>query len=684
MSKISTYIIALVSFLCLSGIVTSQARWEVLSGPNGGEFHSIFCYNDNLYLGNAFHRIVFKSTDAGNSWSKFTAPKNLETSENIVGDISNILADKNGLVYAGKNGAVLVGDTVFSSNKNGLYRHQIGSPYWFYVNHTITDADFTTIDDSGSIYVASEFKIIQLKNFGRSEPTIFYMGPYGSIIRCIQFNTDHTIYFAVDSLFNKSADYGKSWRTTSLGATVYRFIVTPQYGLLASTNKGIFRSTDSGENWLSIGLDEFTVYSTVVDSKGNIYSATGVGLWKCTDVNLKNWTMLPATSMPTNVFAKDSAGILYAGTNYGLRYSTDNGMHWNTIDDNFFQVTALTIDQKKSLYAGSLGIVKYSLPISSSSKYALVSENRLGSAVYGTTELVTTQDNTLFASIYSTVLQSKDDGTSWKISGPIFNDIPFYAYGLTVTDEQQVYAAYGGHGVYFYDSFKDQWMSRYEGIFPKDVYCLLSDKQGRLYCGNFNGLWYSDNKGLSWTMPANDSLNGKFIQKLAKNSRGDLFAATNAGLFKSDNRGLSWKNIGTINTTLGFANSPFLALFPISDDTLFVSGLDGTTYRCIVDRPSSSGIKNKESMPEYYVLNQNYPNPFNPTTKIEFELPLASFTTLKIFDVLGREVSTLLAKVLEPGNYVHTWNATNYPSGVYFYSLQSGNFIETKKLLLQK
>jgi hypothetical protein len=92
----------------------------------------------------------------------------------------------------------------------------------------------------------------------------------------------------------------------------------------------------------------------------------------------------------------------------------------------------------------------------------------------------------------------------------------------------------------------------------------------------------------------------------------------------------------------------------------------------------------KEQLPNQYQLFQNYPNPFNPATKIEFETPITSFITLKIFDFLGRELTTLVSEELEAGHHSRIWNASNYSSGVYFYSLQSGKYSQTKKLILQK
>jgi len=98
---------------------------------------------------------------------------------------------------------------------------------------------------------------------------------------------------------------------------------------------------------------------------------------------------------------------------------------------------------------------------------------------------------------------------------------------------------------------------------------------------------------------------------------------------------------------------------------------------------STSVFKNQsDEMPRGFSLSQNYPNPFNPSTVISFSLPRKSFVSLKIFDVLGREVSTIVSEEMSAGSYSRQLNAANMTSGVYFYRLQAGAFTETKKLIL--
>ena len=89
-------------------------------------------------------------------------------------------------------------------------------------------------------------------------------------------------------------------------------------------------------------------------------------------------------------------------------------------------------------------------------------------------------------------------------------------------------------------------------------------------------------------------------------------------------------------------------------------------------------------IPVAYVLKQNYPNPFNPSTKIEFSIPNGSFVSLKVFDMLGQEVATLVSEELRQGTYAKTFVGDGLSSGVYLYKLSAGSFSETKKFVLSK
>jgi hypothetical protein len=100
--------------------------------------------------------------------------------------------------------------------------------------------------------------------------------------------------------------------------------------------------------------------------------------------------------------------------------------------------------------------------------------------------------------------------------------------------------------------------------------------------------------------------------------------------------------------------------------------------------PESVTSNEDDIIAEGFILDQNYPNPFNPSTTIKYQIPEISFVTLKVYDVLGNEIETLVNSEKPAGNFEITWNAESVPSGVYFYTLQAGSFTETKKMMLMK
>ncbi len=149
-----------------------------------------------------------------------------------------------------------------------------------------------------------------------------------------------------------------------------------------------------------------------------------------------------------------------------------------------------------------------------------------------------------------------------------------------------------------------------------------------------------------------------------------------------------------LDTTFRLWNNSGDQYFSVHVPTLPTTGqLDPNNWILKTATPVSVGDE-EAGTPLAFRLDQNYPNPFNPNTSIGFSVPpgrdLASggqiseygLVTLKVFDLLGREVATLVHDVKQPGTYTTQWDASNIASGVYIYRLQSGDFIASRKLLL--
>lgn len=151
---------------------------------------------------------------------------------------------------------------------------------------------------------------------------------------------------------------------------------------------------------------------------------------------------------------------------------------------------------------------------------------------------------------------------------------------------------------------------------------------------------------------------------------------------------------GIVITDIDSQSNTIHAIELQSDGKILVGGISQSdspmlTSKFTLARYTGSsgnvGIKdiNQEQIASYYLL-PNYPNPFNPSTKISWQVPVGSWQTIKIYDVLGKEIATLVDEYKPAGSYEVEWDASNYPSGVYFYQLKADSFIEIKKMILIK
>ncbi|MBV6506058.1 MAG: Ycf48-like protein [Syntrophorhabdaceae bacterium] len=164
-------------------------------------------------------------------------------------------------------------------------------------------------------------------------------------------------------------------------------------------------------------------------------------------------------------------------------------------------------------------------------------------------------------------------------------------------------------------------------------------------------------------------------------------------ILSSVDGGITWQQQAIVGTVINSIYHLSAVSFGAMSDSVqawgvtlnqetYASGGQILTYRNRIGIVTS--VKGQASLPVEYDLSQNYPNPFNPSTSIRYALPIAQFVTLKFFNLAGQEVATLVRQQQTAGEHTISWNAKNLPSGVYMYRLKTGEFSETKKMILMR
>jgi hypothetical protein len=238
-----------------------------------------------------------------------------------------------------------------------------------------------------------------------------------------------------------------------------------------------------------------------------------------------------------------------------------------------------------------------------------------------------------------------------------------------------------------------------------------------LFIGTQTGVFRASFNGTNWeSVPV--GLTGRSVQALAA-AGAMILARTDDSLFLSTNSGSSWQVLHlsefTVNDVYAlaatgthfFAGKYYGGLYASTDNgsswsavdasltdnlvrSLAVNGPDlivGTTNGGVWRRPISELTAvdaGPGGVPQGFFLSQNFPNPFNPITTIRLTLINRQWTIVKLFDPLGREVATLLNEVKGPGTYSVRFDGSHLASGVYYYRLQAGDVVATRKLLLVK
>jgi hypothetical protein len=369
-----------------------------------------------------------------------------------------------------------------------------------------------------------------------------------------------------------------------------------------------------------------------------------------------------------------NSGYIFAGLkNVGVYRSADNGLNWTNAGMTNSTVHALaTINN--IILAGPQDITEVGMGIyrSTNNGDSWTSTNMTNQNVW---DIVISGSNIFAGSTYSGVYLSTNNGASWTQTA--LNNKHVFSLAILGSN---IFAGTIDSGIYISSNNGTSWT---ETSFNHGLWVYsLATIGNNIYAGtDSNGVYLSTNNGTTWTQTA---LNNQSILSIITMGN-NIFAGTDINcVYLSTNNGASWtlKNQGLSSVT------KLRRLF-ISNNYIFAGTKDSSVFRRSYSEIIGITTISTE-IPSAFSLGQNYPNPFNPTTKIRFAITKASvgqtflFVTLSVFDIMGREVATLVNEQLAPGTYETTFDGSALSSGTYFYKLTSGDFSQTKRLTLLK
>lgn len=366
---------------------------------------------------------------------------------------------------------------------------------------------------------------------------------------------------------------------------------------------------------------------------------------------------------------------IYVAGSLGLFKSTDNGDSW---------VDVAPFTNKKQFMA--IDCFEKRLVTRSEEEGFFYSDDggrtwNLFNLPVGTDICFIAKDNYYFASIVTDsyvpkLAISTDYGNTWYI-----NPTPIQGEKITsmnfIGDTLLVGSVFGKF--YFSDDFGITWVNRSSGIHGSLIKSICNN--GRNVFILNDKMYHTTNLGITWKAitPVNWAVYKAAFLEIAKN-RLFVGGSQSMGINISDDYGITWK---FFNSGLTYRNS---VAINYNEKAVFICAQNpyGIFYYPFANMTFTSTSEEQSNILSNHTLFQNYPNPFNPSTTISFNLPNAEFTSLKVYDILGKQVAVLCEEELVSGNHSIIWDASNNSSGIYFYKLISGNYSETKKMILSK
>lgn len=521
--------------------------------------------------------------------------------------------------------------------------------------------------------------------------------PYNTSLYALGLNpaTKRLVTAGNGGVISTSADWGTNWSMISTSITV-QLLKRIQFlnantgyavggsAVTADSLGEIVKTTNGGAVWNKLAFNpKARVYSQFwLDEKiGWIGVAGANGIYKTTDggTNFTATTVTGMTSTPTWYEIKfvDANNGYAVGQSGNIVKSTDGGLTWTSLVSPF----GTTI-----IYSMHVFDVNNLIAVGGSGKgYRSTDGGATWTALsLGTGSLyyVSFVDKNLglICGSSGVLYKSTDGGASWNL---LTTGSTSTLYAARFQDQKIGWFAGSGGSIYYTTDAGATWTKVKTFLSSSTVYDIAI-KDGYIWLTNDGGAIvrnFSDPGAIPVELTSfTASVNGNSV-KLNWQTATEV---NNKGYFVERKNGNSnWESIAFIN---GKGNSVNISEYSFIDKPAVLGNYSYRLKQVDFDGTIDySGIVEVNmTAPSSFMLNQNFPNPFNPATTIRYSVPQASKVTVKVYDMLGKEVASLVNETKQAGNYEVVFNASQLSSGVYFYKMQAGSFTDTKKLTLIK
>lgn len=398
------------------------------------------------------------------------------------------------------------------------------------------------------------------------------------------------------------------------------------------------------------------------------------------------WNQQTTVGVMYSISAVNNTTAWACGPGSSIIRTTNGGQNWMTVNPvpvNITLYNIFAVDASTALVTGSESFAYVWKTTNGGGNWTqvLIQENGFLNAVHinpdGTGIL--TGDPVPFGGRWS-LWRTTNFGNSWDSSGmkvPSINYEFGFQNALHVNGTNYYFGSNDSR-IYVSTNSGSNWTARTTTI--KNPFSIWFNGTAGIAGGTSivtPGVNRSSNNGTSWTavtVPTTSPVGGLV------GDGSTFWIARGPVIYISTDNGITWAvDFNGDSPLTGSINHMCKAR---TGNKLWAVTSTGNIYYSDGVLSGVSGVS--QQIPESFMLLQNYPNPFNPVTNIEFAISKSAFVELTVFDVTGREIETLVSRDLNAGTYKADWNASGYPSGVYFYRLDAGEFIETRKMVLIK